>query len=280
MPQSGTFAACVIAPALKNKNQRAKTGCGTNSLYNPNSKWRPGGSGNSPGSPTGNPSQCIDGDCTYHNKDGSLKTQDECARNACGTNSIYSGWQVSGQTAGCDAVCEALYWSGEASSVVGTLSEMAIALTVMTFKDFRVLIEALGINDQATVGKYAKRLAQVGIQVKPVPRLGLSVIGSKGPIQTLAKRLPYIGAGITLGAAGYDLYSNGSQYDSAKKGEVVGAAAGEIVGTVAGGAIGGAIGGSFGPLGAAVGVGVGAVVGGIAGNLIGGAIGRAIGSFW
>ena len=264
--------------SLKNKNQCAKTGCGTNPLYSPGSKPRPGTSGAN--SPTGDPSKCIDGDCSFHNDDGSLKTEDECARSHCGTNSIYTGWQASGQTAGCDAICESLYWSGEASSAIGTLSEMAVALTVMTVKDMRILIEALGMNDAATVGKYAKRLAQVGIQVKPIPKLGLAVIGSKGPVQMLAKRLPYIGAGITLGSAGYDLYSNGGQYDSSKKGEVVGAAVGEIVGAAVGGAVGGAIGSSFGPLGTAVGVGVGAVVGGVLGNWAGGWIGGKIGSLW
>ena len=125
MPQSGTFAACVIAPALKNKNQCAKTGCGTNPLYNPNSGWwNPIYLGNNWGDPT----KCIDGDCTYHNNDYTLKDADQCARNACGTNSIYTQsprWaeqreaqKAAAAAADCGWWCQNADWLGIAAGVV------------------------------------------------------------------------------------------------------------------------------------------------------------------
>ncbi|WP_100448721.1 RHS repeat domain-containing protein [Glycomyces xiaoerkulensis] len=36
--------------------------------------------------PTGLDWSCIDGDCSYHNNDGSLKTKDECKKTGCGTD--------------------------------------------------------------------------------------------------------------------------------------------------------------------------------------------------
>ena len=74
--------------SLKNKNQCAKTGCGTNPLYTPGLKPLPGTK--AANGPTGDPSRSVDGDCSFHNKDGSLKTEDECARSHCGSNSIYT----------------------------------------------------------------------------------------------------------------------------------------------------------------------------------------------
>jgi|GEM_PF-5429815 len=73
--------------SLKTKDQCAKNACGTNPLYDPSSSARP------PlylGNNWGDPTQCIDGDCTFHNKDYSIKDADQCARSACGTNSIYT----------------------------------------------------------------------------------------------------------------------------------------------------------------------------------------------
>jgi|GEM_PF-2160738 len=93
--------------SLKNKNQCAKTGCGTNPLYTPGLKPLPGTKGAN--GPTGDPSRCVDGDCSFHNKDGSLKTGDQCARTHCGTNSIFSSPGLSPRMG---ASCHGGNWAG------------------------------------------------------------------------------------------------------------------------------------------------------------------------